>query len=105
MRYILNVTSLVQPTSNDEWMKYLRTVFIPKSKGLSGVSEVKLLKVHAAQESGDLTYSVQISTNNPDVLQDYNHKIYPVLKHETATVFGEKVMLFATILEHLTFDE
>lgn len=105
MRYILNVTSLVQPDSNDNWIKYLRKTFIPKSKELKGVGEVKLLKVHTAQESGDLTYSVQVKTNNPDVLQNYNHQVYPVLRHETQTKFGEKVMLFATILEHLTFDE
>lgn len=97
--YIYNVTSNVDDSIHDEWLKWMQTVHIPQVLACKTFYEAKLTKVLVEEDMGGQTYSVQYRAKTREDLNRYYTNFAETLKAETLKKFADRVLSFRTELE------
>lgn len=97
--YIYNVTSNIDESIHDDWLKWMREDHIPQMLATGKFSTAKMCKVLVEEEMGGLTYSVQYTTTSKEVLEQYYKEDAPRLRQEGLKLFADKMLAFRTELE------
>ena len=96
--YIYNVTISVDPSSHDEWKKWMQEVHIPDVMKTGCFIDSRMLKVLHVEDEG-ITYSVQYTFLNMEDMDEYKAKHGPRLQKDALDKFKDKFVAFRTLLE------
>ncbi len=97
--YIYNVTTNIDETVHDEWLKWMKEKHIPDMLATGKFSNAKMSQVIIDEEMGGTTYSVQYTTDSLETLQEYYKENAPRLRDESMRLFSDKFVAFRTELK------
>ena len=97
--YIYNVTTNIEASIHDEWLKWMQETHIPDVLATGKFLNAKMSKVLVEEDMGGITYSVQFTTTDKKILQEYYRDDAPRLRQEAQTLFAGKFVSFRTELE------
>ncbi|NJW52211.1 DUF4286 family protein [Salinimicrobium oceani] len=96
--YIYNVTINIQEDIHDEWVEWMKKEHIPDMLNTGKFKKALMTRVMVNEEMGGVTYSVQYTTENKQMLQRYYDEDAKTLRSKTAPFEG-KFVAFRTELE------
>lgn len=96
--YIYNVTTNIQEDIHDEWVEWMKTEHIPDMLKTGKFTKALMTRVMVKEEMGGVTYSVQYTTQNKQMLERYYEEDAQELRGKTAPFEG-KFVAFRTELE------
>ena len=96
---IYNVTINIHESVHDQWMTWMQEKHINDVLATGKFTSARMVKVLIEEEMGGVTYSIQYTTDNKELLQRYYEEDAPRLREEGATLFGDKMLAFRTELE------
>ena len=97
--YIYNVTTNIEESVHDEWLKWMREVHIPDVLATGKFLSAKMAKVLVEEEMGGMTYSVQFTTVDKETLEKYYSEDADHLRKDAIKLFAGKFVSFRTELE------
>jgi len=97
--YIYNVTTHIDDTVHDEWVRWMQEIHIPDVLATGKFLNAKMSKVLVEEEMGGTTYAVQFTTLNKEILQSYYAEDAQRLREEVQKRFADKLVSFRTELE------
>lgn len=97
--YIYNVTSNIDESIHERWVKWMNEIHIPDMLATGKFTNAKMVKVLVEEEMGGTTYSVQYYTQSKETLQKYYTEDAPKLRQHALSLFADKVLSFRTELE------
>jgi len=97
---VFNTTYLVAFEVHDTWLQWISFRYIPAMLKTSFFIEPRLFKVLVDEEHG-VTYALQFSTSNMDMVQKWQEKHKDEMEADLKETFGEAVMFFSTILKEV----
>jgi hypothetical protein len=97
--YIYNVTTNIDNSIKDEWLKWMKEKHIPEMLATGKFSQAKMSKVLIEEEMGGITYSVQYTTDSKETLQEYYDDYAPKLRGESLKLFKSSFVSFRTELK------
>ncbi|MDD4489758.1 MAG: DUF4286 family protein [Paludibacter sp.] len=96
---IYNITFLVSDPVADQWLKWIHDTHIPDMVASGYFTEPQLAKVLNDQGQDGTSYSVQYHVADRQELDAWRRKFGSTMKRNCASLFGEDVLLFTTVLE------
>ena len=69
--YIYNVTTNIEASIQDAWLKWMKEVHIPDVLATGKFLSAKMAKVLVEEDLGGITYSVQFTTVDKETLENY----------------------------------
>lgn len=99
--YIYNVTINVQEDIHDEWLKWMKNEHIPDMLKTEKFTKALMTKVMVKEPMGGITYSIQYTTESPEMLQKYYQENAEDLRSRSKA-FDGKFVAFRTELEVIT---
>lgn len=97
--YIFNETINVDESIHEKWLHWMKEVRIPEMLSTGKFSKAKMCKVMIHEEMGGITYSIQYSIENLDILQQYYTNYSQKFHAEALQLFKDKFVVFRTELE------
>jgi gamma-glutamylcyclotransferase (GGCT)/AIG2-like uncharacterized protein YtfP len=97
--YIYNVTTNIQESIHEEWLKWMKEVHIPDILDTGKFLSAKMTKVLVEEEMGGVTYSVQFTTVDKKTLQNYYNEDADRLRQKVTNLFAGRFVSFRTELE------
>ena len=97
--YIYNVTTNIEASIHDDWLKWMQETHIPDVLATGKFLNAKMSKVLVEEDMGGITYSVQFTTTDKKILQEYYRDDAPRLRQEAQSLFAGKFVSFRTELE------
>lgn len=96
--YIYNVTINIQEEIHDEWVKWMKEEHIPDMLKTGKFKKALMTRVMVKEEMGGITYSVQYTAENKQMLERYYEEDAKTLRGK-ASIFEGKYVAFRTELE------
>lgn len=97
--YIYNVTTNIEESAHDEWLKWMKETHIPDVLATGKFLKAKMSKVLVEEDMGGTTYSVQFTVANREILQTYYVEDAKRLQEDALTLFPNKFVSFRTEME------
>lgn len=98
---VYNVTVVVEPEILDEWRVWMKEVHLPEVLATGRFLSCSMYRIHSGNEGEDPSFSIQYQANSMAEYEAYVANEAPALKQKTLDRYGEKVLAFRTILEHV----
>lgn len=96
--YIYNVTTNIEENVHEKWVEWMKTEHIPEMLETGKFTKALMTRVIANEEMGGITYSVQYTTTNKEMLQRYFNEDAVVLRSRSKHFEG-KFVAFRTEME------
>jgi hypothetical protein len=96
---IFNVTTNIQESIHDQWLKWMQEKHIPEILATQKFSSARIVRVLIEEEMGGVTYSVQYVTDSKETLERYYIEDEPAFHREASALFADKMLSFRTELE------
>ena len=96
--YIYNVTVNIQEDVHDAWVEWMKNEHIPDMLKTGKFIKALMTKVMVDEEMGGITYSVQYTAKNKEMLRRYYEENAEELRSKTKPFEG-KFVAFRTELE------
>jgi len=96
---IYNITFLVADKVSDQWVQWVNNSHIPEMVASGYFTEPRLAKVLSDHGQGGTSYSVQYHVADMQELGAWHRKFGSAMERNCASLFGEDVLLFTTVLE------
>jgi hypothetical protein len=98
LMYIYNVTINIQEVIHEKWLEWMKNEHIPDMMATGKFTKALMSRVMVEEEMGGLTYSVQYTTKNKEMLLRYYEEDAARLRTKTKPFEGLFVA-FRTELE------
>lgn len=98
---IFNTTFHVEDGLQDEFIGFLKTIYVPQALVSNLLVEPSLAKIDRQHEESGVSYALQFKTDNIDTLNKWVEQTGENLSLEMSKKFGIKVGGFATLLEEI----
>lgn len=99
--HIYNVTIVVDPSIEENWIKWMKTEHIPEVMQTGMFTGYTFTQVFPEQEQDHPSYSVQYRAADLESIKLYMQMYAPELKDKSAKAWGTHAMAFRTLLEVL----
>lgn len=96
--YIYNVTINIEESVHDEWLQWMKNEHIPEMLNTKKFTKALMSKVLVEESMGGITYSVQYTCINKEMLQKYYAEDAEKLRSRSK-VFEGKFVAFRTEME------
>ncbi|MBD3581760.1 DUF4286 family protein [Flavobacterium selenitireducens] len=96
---IYNVTINIHDSVHDQWMDWMQHKHISDVLATGKFINARMVKVLVEEEMGGVTYSVQFTAENREMLERYYAEDAPRLREESQALFGDRMLAFRTELE------
>lgn len=96
--FIYNVTINIAEDIHDQWVAWMKKEHIPEMLGTGKFTKALMTKVLVEEEMGGITYSVQYTAKNREMLKKYYKEDAPGMRSKSKPFEG-KFVAFRTELE------
>jgi len=97
--YIYNVTTNIEESVHDQWLKWMNEIHIPDVLATGKFLSAKMCRVLVEEDMGGVTYSVQFTTVDKETLEAYYKEDAPKLRANALQLFSNKFISFRTELK------
>lgn len=97
--YIYNVTTNIEESVHDKWLKWMNETHIPDVLATGKFLSAKMCRVLVEEDMGGVTYSVQFTTVDKETLEAYYKEYAPKLRADALRLFPNKFVSFRTELK------
>ncbi|MDB4293664.1 DUF4286 family protein [Maribacter sp.] len=97
--YIYNVTTNIENSVHDEWLKWMSETHIPDVLATGKFLNAKMCRVLVEEDMGGTTYSVQFTTPDKETLEHYYATDAARLREDAMRRFANQFVSFRTELE------
>jgi hypothetical protein len=97
--YIYNVTTNIEESAHDQWLKWMKETHIPDVLATGKFLNAKMCEVLVDDDMGGITYSVQFTTVDKATLERYYEEDAPRLRQDASKLFAGKFVSFRTVLK------
>ncbi len=101
--YVYNITFNIESQVLENWKIWFEQVFVLEIKNAQFHEKLEAFEVLSQHHSGH-TFTLQLYIKQPAAFSKFETNRLPVLKTELQKIFGEKVLLFESILKNLSQD-
>lgn len=98
---LYNITIGVDLDIEDEWIQWMKAVYIPTAMNSGMFVNSRLFKVLQDDTEGTVSYSVQFFAESIDNVQQYLEVFGPTLIEEHRQRYRNKHVAFQTLLEEI----
>jgi hypothetical protein len=98
---VYNVTVIVEPSIHDEWLTWMKEVHLPEVLATGRFLNCNMYKINPQNTEEEPTYSIQYNAESMENYEKYVANEAPALKKKTEEKYGENVLAYRTILEHV----
>ena len=96
---LYNLTINIDNDIREEWMTWIQNEHIPKVMKTKAFSRYTMYKMLNEEENGGTTYCIQYFANTLWDIEDYEENYAPTFQFEQYEKFGDKFVVFRTVLE------
>jgi len=96
---LYNVTVNIEKDSETDWVIWMKETHIPDVLATGMFMENKFYKILHDSEDGSVNYSVQYFSDSMDKIKEYQKTFALKLQNDVKEKFGEKFVVFRTLLE------
>ncbi len=97
--YIYNITTNIDESVHNEWLKWMKEIHIPDVLATGKFLSAKMCKVLVEEDMGGITYSVQFTTVDKETLEAYYAEDAAKLREDVHKLFPNKFVSFRTELQ------
>jgi len=97
--YIYNVTTNIEESVHNEWVKWMQETHIPDVLATGKFLSAKMSRVLVEEDMGGITYSVQFTAVDQKTLKKYYEEDAPRLRKDAHKLFTGKFVSFRTEME------
>ncbi len=101
--YVYNITFNIEPNVLENWKIWFEEVFVLEIQNASFHEKLEAFEVLSKHNSGH-TFTLQLYIKNHPAFSKFESNRLPILKEEASKIFGEKVLIFESILKNLSND-
>jgi hypothetical protein len=98
---LYNVTCLVNPEIEEEWMQWMKDEHLPEVMNTGKFVEYKMYKIDSTPGDSGISYSIQYTLESRVHYETYASDFGPGLKAKTMEKFGDHVQAFRTLMERV----
>lgn len=98
---IFNTTYHVEDSECENFINFLKNVYIPQSIAGGFLFHPRLALIHTQQQENGCSYSLQFHVKNTDTLNHWLSTEGQLLHDELTSLFNNKALGFITLLEEL----
>ena len=98
---VYNVTVVVDPGIQAEWLEWMKEVHLPEVLATGRFNNCNMFRINPHNTQEDPTYSIQYQADSMEQFEMYVAHEAEGLKKKTADKYGEKLLAYRTILEHV----
>lgn len=95
---IYNITYSMASSFHEEWMGWLKNIYIPAMEASGCFYKTVVLKLRS-DDAGSLTYAVQFYAAGEEDYQRFNNMHKSSIEQSRSNRWGEEVLFFTTVLE------
>jgi hypothetical protein len=95
---LYNVTVIIEDSAADEWLKWMKEIYVPAVMETGKFVSNRLLKVLDSPNEG-VTYCAQYVIENLAEYEDYQQNFEPALQAELQHKFENRFVAFSTLME------
>lgn len=100
MKILYNITYQVERSILEEWLEWMKEVYIARALKLNGFEAHKLMKIIQNDEQGpDIAFACQFTVKSKGHFLYFHDTLHKELSALSQTKFGEKSLSFATLME------
>ncbi len=99
MPILFNETYSVDPVIHKEWRKWVSIQYVPKCVHLGKFLNYRISRMLNTEETNGMTYSIQFLVPDQTTLEKYYKNGLPQMQQSMQDEFGEKALVFRTIME------
>ena len=99
--FIINQTFNVEQEILNEWIDWMKLVYIPEVMASGFFLQHKILKVLSEDIMNGHTFAVQFLVSDPIFIEMADENFINKYEVLTSKTFGDKVMFFRTLLEEI----
>jgi len=100
--YIYNVTVNIDEAVHQQWLKWMREIYIPEMLKTKLFTNARVLRVMVDEEMGGITFSVQYYAKDKKSLERYYSEHSEAFRIKERQRFADGLVSFATELEVLS---
>ena len=97
--YVYNITTNIQENAEKEWLSWMQNTHIPEMLDTGKFLSAKMCKVLVEEDLGGITYSVQYTVENRDILEDFHKTDATRMKNKTNAKFAGQFVYFETEMQ------
>lgn len=97
---LYNITSIIDDTVADSWLKWMEDVHIPSVMASGKFVSHRLLRVLDSPNEG-VTYCAQFVVEHMADYLDYQQNYAPTLQKEAQALYENKAVSFRTLMEYI----
>ena len=98
---VYNVTYKVDHDVNEEWLRWMRRVYIPRAMDTGKFDDHRLCQIMGVDESDGMTYSLQFSSPNMITFQLFQEQDAYPLQKAMMTRYKDRYVAFSTIMKEV----
>lgn len=97
---LYNVTVAVEPSIHQDWLNWMNNTHLPEVMATGRFLLCRMFRINPESRE-ELTYSVQYEAENMENYHAYVANEASALKQKTVDRYGDKVLAYRTILQHV----
>ncbi|MDR1089774.1 MAG: DUF4286 family protein [Prevotella sp.] len=98
---IFNTTFHVENDVLNDYINFMKETYIVRAANSGFLHEPRFARIQAQHEESGSSYSLQFRVKNADTLNHWFSSEGEILQGELASLFGNKVLGFVTLLEEI----
>ena len=98
--YIYNVTTAVDPSVKEEWVKWMKEIFLPEMLATGKFKEATLMEVLTAEKEV-CSFAVHYEAHSAETLMSYEQEFKNKMEGMMWQKFADKALSFPTKLKKL----
>lgn len=98
---LINTTFYVESSVETEFLRWVRTDYLPSATSLAGFSYPSLARLMLEPQDGMTGYAVQVHAKDPETAVSWHDAEGARLRGELSARFGQRVLFFTTYMEQL----
>lgn len=98
LKYIINVSFIVEPVAHGQWYEFFTTKFIPELRG-HGYGELIFTRVLTDEANSHYTYSLQVKDSTVADYQRFMSEMMAEYSKIAEPWFAQKVLHYTSLLK------
>lgn len=99
MPLLFNETFQVETEIHETWRKWVSDFYMPQVLGYGKFLHYRLSRMLSTNENEEYTYTIQFLSPNETTLNLYFNTRMPEMEQAMKDKFGEKALVFRTVME------
>ncbi|MEY4279731.1 MAG: hypothetical protein RL377_1735 [Bacteroidota bacterium] len=94
---VYNISFQIAPTLQLQWLEWMKSKFIPTIQATACFSDHQFYEIDITEDQAP-TYTLQLYTQNPETLIQYQEQLSPSIMDDLHNTWGDQCFHFITTM-------